>query len=302
MTLVELSLVLTIVAILFAGGMGFFISQQNQDRINLTKQNIELLQQGLTIFLSQHGRLPCPASPDQSIYNPTFALEKTSLSTGILTCNVTAHLLSNSVSNDPQYYGAIPTRTLGLPDEVMLDGWGNRIGYIVTQAFVNNHLTNASCVLGADALDDHSSTQYFCYRGQASGSTNNSTTDLRVQNLMGTTISDDAVYILISHGENGYGAFRGSADTDIDATGTASSNTIRNIPPPLTNSGELRNLDCNVSTGACNNGILNVSYVQNYPTQYFDDMVVFKTRNNLLLECNMFSNNTCSNTFGIINK
>lgn len=301
-TLLELSIAIMIVAILFSGALGLFVAQQNQNRQDVTNNNILLIQHALAIFLSQNGRLPCPASPDQSMYNPTFALEQTVVSGSILNCNVSRHLLSNSTSGDPQYYGAVPARTLDLPDETMLDGWGNRIGYIVSRAFINNHLTNTNCVSGSNAADNHSNNQYFCYRGQASGSVNSATNDLRVLNINSTVTSDDAVYILVSHGENGYGSFRGTADADLDSTGVTSTHTLRNTNPPATNVGEMRNLDCTIATSTCNTGTITGTYMQNYPTQYFDDNLVFKTRNNLLLECNMTANNACSVTFGIINK
>ncbi|KIE06108.1 hypothetical protein NF27_BK00290 [Candidatus Jidaibacter acanthamoeba] len=292
-SLIELSLVLLILAALIAGGMSLSSIQAYKEKYDTTLKNIKLIENALTVFVALNGRLPCPASPAQKILNSTFGREQvTAGAVGTAqSCNsTTTNIFTGSVGGNTQYYGAAPVTTLGLPDEVMFDGWGNRIGYIVTKPFVNSSKTNTSCTSGGSAANV-SNNIYFCYRGQASG---NSSTSIQVLGE-GYYANYAPVYILISHGENGYGAFLKNADVDLDNGGVNGSNADRNPNPPSSNPHELLNLNCN--SGAC----LTQNYVQKeISTPIFDDILLFKNRNNILLDCNKYGNNACTLNEGII--
>jgi type II secretory pathway pseudopilin PulG len=303
-SLLELSVVFAILAILISGGLTLSLAQFSKKKYDLTIENMTTIQKTLTIFLAMKGRLPCPASPSQAISNATFGQERTSgsdpLSCDISTTNV--NIFSGSLNDDTQYYGAAPVRTLGLPDETMFDGWGNRIAYVVQKTFANSLGTNSNCTNGTNAEDNNVDSTYFCFRGQASGSVNTANDDIMILNANGNIISEDAVYVLISHGENGYGAFLRNADIDLDGGSVDGSNTDRNFMPPDDHDQEQDNLNCNPSSNTCSATGLDKTYVQNQATSNFDDIVLFITRNNLLLECNKIANNKCTLDEGIIVK
>ena len=305
-SLIELSLVLLILAALIAGGTSLSSIQAYKEKYDTTLKNIKLIENALTVFVALNGRLPCPASPAQRILNSTFGREQvTAGAVGTAqSCNsTTTNIFTGSIGGNTQYYGAAPVTTLGLPDEYMFDGWGNRIGYIVTRPFINSSKTNTSCIMpctttinnscpGGGSMANVSNNIYFCYRGQASGT---DSTGILVLGE-GYYANYAPVYILISHGENGYGAFLKNADVDLDNGGSNGSNADRNPNPPSSNSQELLNLNCS-SSGAC----LTQNYVQKeISTPIFDDILLFKNRNNLLLDCNKYGNNACTLNEGII--
>lgn len=297
-SLIELSLVLLILAALIAGGTSLSSIQAHKEKYDATLKNIKLIENALTVFVALNGRLPCPASPAQKILNSTFGREQViagAVGTAQSCNSTTTNIFTGSIGGNTQYYGAAPVTTLGLPDEVMFDGWGNRIGYIVTRPFINSSKTNTSCTSGG-SMANVSNNIYFCYRGQASGTDSTSILVLGE----GYYANYAPVYILISHGENGYGAFLKNADVDLDNGGTNGSNADRNAIPPTSNPHELLNLNCN-SSGTCTSSGLTQNYVQKeIPTPIFDDILLFKNRNNILLDCNKYGNNACTLNEGII--
>lgn len=102
--------------------------------------------------------------------------------------------------------GTVPTRTLGLPDEYMLDGWGRRIMY-----FVNASATHTDS----------------CRDLQRNGFTGN----LEVANDESTGyIRDRVMWALVSYGPDGHGAFPANGSTiagRYDAKAT-NANTLHN--------------------------------------------------------------------------
>lgn len=297
-SLLELSIVLVIVGILISGSLLISASYVEQTRKDITAEKLAIIENALVIFLGQNNRLPCPASLGQKISNSTFGYEKIITSNSPATCDTSTNninIFSGDLNGDTQYMGAVPVRSLGLSDEYMFDGWNNRISYVVQRSFINNTITNPACVSGDLAAYNHSD-QYICFQGQASDPNLPNNNYPAIIDKNNNIITSNVVYILISHGPNGYGAFFKSADVDLDNQ-TPSLNTLQNPLP--TSALELQNLNC-TSAGSCTQNGLDQYYVLNQPTQGFDDILRFKTRNNLLLLCNKFSNSKCTNSGGIL--
>ncbi len=143
-SLLEMSFVIVIIAVMIGGGLSMISTYRTQQYQELTAQHLDLLEEGMAIFLAQHGRLPCPAAPMQDRYNQTFGMERT-LAGSVLACQVVGGISSVVLSgNDVIYHGAAPVRASGLPDHIMVDGWGRRISYSVQQSFINNAVTNSA--------------------------------------------------------------------------------------------------------------------------------------------------------------
>ena len=107
-SLAEMAIVLVIVGILMASGLGALSTQLSQQRFRETKQMLERANEALIGFALINNRLPCPA--DNS------GVEAKNLSGANINRCVTA-------------YGDLPWQTLGLPE---LDAWGRRLKYQVT--------------------------------------------------------------------------------------------------------------------------------------------------------------------------
>jgi prepilin-type N-terminal cleavage/methylation domain-containing protein len=299
-TLVELSITLLIAGIIATGYLSYKQFNTKYALVNQTEEKLQVIEDALITFIAKNGRLPCPASPSQAITNDTFGKEQvTSLQPATCETNNT-DIFTGDLSGDTLYYGTVPVRSLGLSDDFMFDAWTNRIGYVVQQAFINDINTNPTCIAGSLAQDLHTNDN-LCYRGQASGSVNPVTPDVEIRDSYnGNILSGDPVYVLISHGENGYGAFRYSSDRDVDGIGAPDgSNTNRNSYPPSSHDNEQANLECNPITDACNSTGLTTQYIQSKYSANFDDIVVFKTRNQLLADCNSYLNNECTSTHDI---
>ncbi len=283
-TLVELSISLLIISILLLITVTTINGVMDQRKIEITNMRLDEIEQAIAIYIALNGRLPCPASLAQIQDNNTFGVETLNTSYSPAICNVKAGMRLSTVSGYSTYYGAVPVRTLGLPNEYMFDGWGNRIAYAVQRHSVNNKLTNTSCISDGNNAQSSTDNQYICFLGQASGS-NSSSGSIIVNDLNGNVITKDAVYIIYSAGPNGYGAYFADSDINIDAGSVDGPNINANLAPPSGNIYECYNANCNSN---------NVTYAQGYITKTFDDIVRFKTRNNLVVACNLYGGNACA--------
>ncbi|MBK7414183.1 MAG: type II secretion system protein [Dechloromonas sp.] len=113
-TLVELTMVLIIVALLSTGLM-FGVSAQRSAAENADAQRqLESIREALLGFAIANGRLPCPAVP--------------TLATG----DINAGIAATPPCLNAAQYGVLPWATLGLPEA---DPWGSRYTYFVGSAF-----------------------------------------------------------------------------------------------------------------------------------------------------------------------
>jgi prepilin-type N-terminal cleavage/methylation domain-containing protein len=114
-TLIEMSMVLFIVALLLGGLLPTISSQVEQRHVNDTRKQLDEIQQALIGFAIVNGRLPCPAKP-------TIATTDTTNSPGTEICTPT--MLTT---------GVLPWVTLGISET---DSWGRRFTYTATSAFI----------------------------------------------------------------------------------------------------------------------------------------------------------------------
>lgn len=307
-TLLELSITLLVLGILANLYFSFRDVSNYSDTTLANQAKVVEIEKALILFIANNGRLPCPASPTQVINDQTFGKEQIDLTNNPAVCKQTnTGLLTGTLSgNDMLYYGALPTRDLGLADDYMFDTWNNRFGYMVQRSFINNHLTNRSCVMGSAAQSNQSSNSYICFRGQASNTRSGSSKSgysaisLQIRDSYNGNIQNlNPVYAIISHGANGYAAFRENADYSIDSGGVSGPNTKRNPYPPSSHTNELSNTSCDPTTAKCADNLLNYQLIQAPPSPLFNDTVTFKTRNQLVQDCNSYFSNICTNNFDI---
>nr|WP_314901054.1 type II secretion system protein [uncultured Deefgea sp.] len=107
-SLAEMAIVLVIVGVLMASGLGALSSQMSNQRLKETKQMLERANEALIGFALANNRLPCPAD-----------------SAGLEARNPSGANMNRCVSA----YGDLPWQSLGLPE---LDSWGRRLKYQVT--------------------------------------------------------------------------------------------------------------------------------------------------------------------------
>lgn len=132
----------------------------------VTEDNLDRVEAAIVAFLRRHGRIPCPAQPED---DPPLGVENT----------------PNCDANDEK--GIVPFRTLGLSQNYAHDGYGRLFTYYVTHEYTETN-----------------SLASFC--------TENESDAIRVVDGDNDDVVDDydatpLVYVLVSHGTNGFGAF-----------------------------------------------------------------------------------------------
>jgi prepilin-type N-terminal cleavage/methylation domain-containing protein len=243
-TLAELSVVLVIIALVIGMAVSSGVTTISAARYSATLSKMAALEQALMAFRVANNRLPCPSDLSQVQGSATYGTEGacTAIAGGV-------SVATNSNGTATAAEGGVPTAALGLPSDLMYDGYGERFRYAVDTRMTSPgafYLMQAGCVNGPITV----------YGGPNYPATGNTT---------------GAIYALVSHGANGHGAVTKNA-------------TVYNAGS--LNADEQTNCHC-TSTGAA--GTYAPTYVQLDPYTYqaigqanslynFDDMVTYKER------------------------
>ncbi|MBY0356079.1 MAG: hypothetical protein K2Q12_10200 [Rickettsiales bacterium] len=97
----------------------------NNTQIN---ERLSRLEDALERYYTKNGTLPCPASFTQAENTAAFG-RSTACASATPAGTFRTLPAGGIVANDEVSIGAIPVRTLGLPDSFMYDPWGSRIEY-----------------------------------------------------------------------------------------------------------------------------------------------------------------------------
>jgi sugar lactone lactonase YvrE/type II secretory pathway pseudopilin PulG len=192
-----------------------------------TQNRLNTLEQALLQFRTANGRLPCPGDLTLAPGSANYGIEGATPGTctgGTPTANFSAAGGTNTFATGAE--GSLPAVTLGLPPDFMVDGWGNKIRYVVDTSMTANAAfvsTPAGCINGAITVKDNN----------------------------GNARSANAIYALISSGADGHGAYTkngaitnaGSIDTNewinchcnASASPTTYAPTYVQWPTPTTN-------------------------------------------------------------------
>lgn len=258
-TLLEMAIVIAIIAVILAGGAVTFSASVQQKQFEQTKEKMLMLQKALRDHWLVFGRLPCPAS--LSLYNSVEAgaanvngnFGREAATPGLCTGGTpAANFTSGSI-----VAGMVPTKTLQLPDSMAVDGWGRRIFYAVDR--------NYTAVTAAADIPD------------ADTDVINGTTRITVETAAGDDKTTQAVYVLLSHGQNGHGGYRRYSD-NVSAVRVSSGSS---------NASELENCDCGSTSAAATTGFNTVFRQAPYSTNTssvvntYDDLLLYATRGNL---------------------
>lgn len=177
-SLIELTIVMTIVGLLLATAASAMTIYQKRKILDATRDAAAELTTALTAFAEDNGRLPCPAPRDATPDSANYAKESCASGTVIQTAG--ARDTDGNGTKDPVLIGTVPTRTLNVADSKMLDGYHNRFSYAVTKALtVRATFTKDR---GAIAIVD-------------------------LQNNPKVTPPGSAGFLIVSHGSDEIGAF-----------------------------------------------------------------------------------------------
>lgn len=131
-TLLEVAIVILVLGIILATLYSTLLTYIERTEIAEARSKLEEIDSALQTYLSLNGRYPCAAPLNAPRDTATFGAETNpgtcrSNGPGAGTTRVT------STNGLTVRIGAVPTRTLNLPDDYMMDAWGNRFTYAVTE-------------------------------------------------------------------------------------------------------------------------------------------------------------------------
>jgi prepilin-type N-terminal cleavage/methylation domain-containing protein len=196
-TLMELTVVLVIVALLIGGLMVPLSTQQDIRGRQDTEKALSEIREALIGFAVVNGRLPCPATPAVASGTAGAGVEATTGSGSTLACTSAA--------------GVLPWATLGLPET---DAWGNRFTYRVTLNFARGiPQTTFGCTPASDPV---SAAFALCTPGDISVLTTASG---------GAIVSSAVPAAVLSHGKLAVGAYNTAGNLISGAAGDQAENS-----------------------------------------------------------------------------
>lgn len=242
-SLLELSIVMIIIS-LIAGTIFTIVPIQQSRKIHEDfETKLDTIQTAIDTFVKQNGRLPCPAARNAALNSATFGVE-TSCAAATATGTVE---IAGVAANENLRIGALPTRTLNLPDSYMFDPWNNRIDYVTVKS-----LANTSALFSAYATTQTDTIRINDLNGN------------RINQASSVSIPNFVSYAVISHGEDGSGA------TNLDGS------TTRTCP---STGADKENCD--------NDTVFMDAFYNSAAATFYDDYIRWKTYQSLVRDSSL---------------
>lgn len=188
-SLLELSIVLTIVAIMVAGGLTLTTAKVSQDQIENSFTEMENIQKALQVYASEFGMLPCPAAIGLASTDALYGRQATDCADATPPAGIT-RVEYPAASGNYVRIGGVPFYTLQIPERYLADDFNNRYFYAVSESFITS-------------------------------ATSSSTGNIRVVDSAGASVSDVVAWVVFSPGKShkgGYVAKTGSLYSACDGT------------------------------------------------------------------------------------
>ncbi|MFZ9181488.1 MAG: type II secretion system protein [Rickettsiales bacterium] len=249
-TLLELSIVIAIMAVMMTGAIGISVSTFNNTKKIATEMKLRQLYNAVGKFLLINKRMPCPARLNLTINDNGYG-EEVGNGSG---CSGFTGVYQGANSN--HFYGMIPMKSLGLPLEFSRDEYGSKISYIIDDRFTRSFQDVPN------------------FSNPSFGTVGNYGVAFNIKEKppsSGKLDSAGAIMIIMSHGKNKFGAFNDNS-------------TTQNTAPT-----DLDELSNSYSANFDNNFIF-----KSPNSEIFDDIMIYKTRNQLVEEFNAFYLIACS--------
>jgi prepilin-type N-terminal cleavage/methylation domain-containing protein len=279
-SLVELSVVVAIISVVAVLGLEAAANFVDRTSARITEERLAIADEALVKFVRIYGRLPCPAPRNLIPTGANFGLEDCTIAVWGTNQNYSS-LVGGGVMA-----GMLPFRTLNLPMNMAVDGFGGKMNYVVTK-----NLTVAGT--GSDRFGHVAGTNItngiggITIRSGQLKAQNGCTANCQVlaEASPSAATQSGAAYILFSNGRDQ----RGAVPLRSSTVGLAcSSNT--------TDGSKIDAMNCqwntclNLPESMCTNGVTfinrNTFYDSRYNTgtnnkNFFDDHVVWRTKGQL---------------------
>ncbi len=203
-TLVELSVSLSIIALIITSFLNIYGRSLSAEKTIETQEKIKVIAEALQQFVDQNDYLPCPANFTNA-YDDQYFLNEPAGDAGTGDCSDVA--AGFQVAGTNIVMGAVPTGELRLHPSYAVDGWGRYFSFVVDEDLTSsaNFTTTTT--------------------GYTKG-------DIQIQDAGGNSLiptgpdgAENAAYLLISHGANLHGSATPGTGTRI-SVGSAASRTL----------------------------------------------------------------------------
>lgn len=195
-SLLELSAVLVIIGIIIS--ISFSVYNRDNDSIKkeITTRKLNHIDAALTAFILSNKRAPCPARGALGYSDPNYAIEDCNSFDLIYSGNSNPFYNSGTTYSFTNVMGVVPSETLGLPKDYVLDGWNNKISYVIAPSFTTFN-TNYS-------FFDKGIAETRNYNGKSYTSQINSYDNIITRVYTGADgYNFDSLYAVFSHGASG---------------------------------------------------------------------------------------------------
>ena len=282
-SILELSISIAIISAIVASGFSMVTGSNNLSKRKDTQKRMQVIEKAIASFVMTYNRLPCPADITLADSNANSGLEycynnyasgspyvafiqnvASSLPTTLSSyAGVSAGTtVTYSGNNNLIKHGTVPYIALGLPKEYVADAWGNKFVYSMS-------LSMAGIV--SSATYGTPSTKYTL-----------ETTNMGLINIVDSNSvsrSNNAAYVLMSVGDNGYGGYQKSSST-------------RNATTP-TDANELINYNGLCGSTSVNTGCGKFAALEQ--TSTYDDIVRYRQKWQIVKDAGaVLSNSTCT--------
>jgi prepilin-type N-terminal cleavage/methylation domain-containing protein len=247
-TLLELSIVLTLIGVVLAVGFTVMTAGLQASEFNATVARMDAIEKAILNYAVANNRIPCPTDLTLTTGSANYGYEAgaTAGGTGTGECVTGMTPAANFKASSGAEEGGLPTRALRLPDEYIYDGWGRKFRYAVDPTYTKSSALPIAAACGSGFTPDASA--------------------ITVNDSTGATRTTAAMYALISHGANGHGAY--TSNGVVLNAGSVNANDLTN---------------CHCTSAGAYSGTYTPTYVEKVPTQdpanaldNFDDIVTFK--------------------------
>ena len=240
-TFIELSIVILIISLLFAGTSVIFSKIRGATQTNETKERLYKIKKALEIYFLENQILPCPAG-----------LKLTSSDDGFGVSGACIEALNEGIYlNNNIVYGAIPFRDLGIYPDLTYDGWGNKFSYVIDTRFTDSATfieTSGEGIIEIYNLDNN-------IDDDGNGLDVNDKDDEKI-------IRNNAIVVIISHGMNRKGAFKQTTQNLFTLDDVNTFNESDNIIDEE------------------NTPFFNNEFVDDFRTETFDDILTYFDKEN----------------------
>jgi len=201
--MIELAVFITVISFILVSLALSIGSDTVNNKVVITKKRIDRIYNALGLYVAQNGKMPCPGAINAVLSSSSFGNE--GRTTGNCDTTAGAYFTSGNL-----VYGMVPIKELGLTLNDSTDGYGSKFVYVVDKRF---------------AQDSTYETSFISTSG-----------DITINNYINgssSSVTTQAIFVIMSYGKNKSGAFNmnssniiaASSDTDEIDNGSASLNT-----------------------------------------------------------------------------